>query len=102
MVQRTWGEAKEEKGQNGGKKGTLATEHKIRKSLKPEGGEGGEARRGEARRESFWNGDSTHLWGKARELQRIFMGSGLGFGRGTLFSGVKGKWEVKEMGNQRG
>ena len=47
MVQRTRGEAKEEKGQNGGKKGTLATEHKIRKSLKPEGGEGGEARRGE-------------------------------------------------------
>ena len=100
-VQRTRGEAKEEKGQNGGKNGTLATEHTYlarRWSLfKPKGGEGGEARRG-----SFWNGNDTHWRGEARELQRIFMGSGLGFGSGTLFSGVKGKWERKEIGISAG
>ena len=43
----------------------MAIEHKIRKSHKPEGEEGGEA----------------------RELLGIFMGSGLGFGRGTLLKG---------------
>ena len=29
-------------------------------------------------------------------------GSSLGFGRGTLFSGVKGKWELKELGISAG
>ena len=84
-----------------GKNGTLATEHTYLacrwSPFKPKGGEGGEARWG-----SFWNGDGTHWQGEVRELQRIFMGSGLGFWRGTLFSGGKGKWELKELGISAG
>ena len=102
-VQRTRGEAKEEKGQNGGKNGTLATENTYlarRWSLfKPERGEGGEASWG-----SFWNGDGTHWRGKARRgsFNARIKGLGLGFGRGTLFSRVKGIWELKELGISAG
>ena len=103
MVQRPRGEAKEEKGENGGK--MERTQQSIPILLAGEAcsdlKEETEARRGEARRGSFWNGDGTHWRGEARELQRKNKGFGYGLGEALCFQG-EGEMRTEGFGLMRG
>ena len=90
MVQRPRGEAKEEKGENGGK--MERTQQSIPILLAGEAcsnlKEEKEARRGEGASEMVMVHTDEARRGS---FNARIKGSGLGFGRGTLFSGVKGK-----------
>ena len=92
MVQRPRGEAKEEKGENGGK--MERTQQSIPILLAGEAcsdlKEETEARRGEARELLKWRWYTLTRRGEARELQRKNKGFGYGLGEALCFQ-VKGK-----------